>query len=219
MCCIRLYATSQNPSLYIQVYFYFLIVKTNVALHPLKVGTMEIFVKPGMLDDNGVVKSAGHNFHVLYVNREDTIEDVKGRLLVVPGLAGTSASQLRLIFEGNQLEDGRTLSSYNIGVGATLYMVLRKKKGTQERADVKADEKADVKADVKADDKADVKANVRGDDKADVKAAIKAVVKAAIKDEVRNQMLKMIKCEVRSQLAAQEAAKRKREEADDSNSS
>lgn len=38
---------------------------------------------------------------------------------------GILTDQQRLIYSGNQIEDGRTLSDYGIGREATIYLVLR----------------------------------------------------------------------------------------------
>jgi hypothetical protein len=68
------------------------------------------------------VKGLDGDTHTFSVKSEQSVEALK---IAIFNRLSHSPCEQRLIFSGNQLEDGNTLASYNISVGDTVHLVMR----------------------------------------------------------------------------------------------
>jgi len=68
------------------------------------------------------------------VEAGESIEDVKAKISEKEGIP---PEQQRLIFGGQQLQDGKTIDDYDVGDDATLHLVLRLRGGEVRRIAVR----------------------------------------------------------------------------------
>ena len=74
------------------------------------------------------IKNLTGRKYPLNVESENTLEAVKQQ---VQEKEGIEVAQMRLIYNGKQLDDAKTLGEYNIPAGATIHLILQLRGGSR----------------------------------------------------------------------------------------
>ena len=99
----------QYKNQYLYIFYQNFIVEKNVL-------TLE------RLGDFIFVKDLSNQTFIIHFDSSDSIMDIK---IKIEETTGIDIDSMRLIFQGKQLEDNRTLVDYNIEKGSILHLVLR----------------------------------------------------------------------------------------------